>query len=236
LVADDQAMVRDGIATLLDAAPDLQVVGQAADGREAVDLTRRLRPDVVVMDVRMPVLDGLAATREITAGRGPGGGPGAAAAPGGPDPDGAGDGPPPGPRVLVLTTFDLDEYVYEALGAGASGFLLKDAPMDDLRAAVRVVAGGEALLAPSVTRRLIADIARRRRERVHARPEAFADLTPRETDVLRQVARGLSNAEIAGELFLSEQTVKTHVGRMLTKLGLRDRTQAVVFAYENGVV
>ncbi|MFC3997210.1 response regulator [Nocardiopsis sediminis] len=214
IVADDQAMVRDGIATLLDAAPDIDVVAQAANGREAVGLAREHRPDVVVMDVRMPVMDGLAATREITEAAGADG----------------------GPRVLVLTTFDLDEYVYEALGAGASGFLLKDAPVEDLRAAVRVVAAGDALLAPSVTRRLIADIAKRRRERIHARPQAFADLTPRETDVLRQIARGLSNAEIAEELFLAEQTVKTHVGRVLTKLDLRDRTQAVVFAYENGLI
>ncbi|MBV2362729.1 response regulator [Streptomonospora nanhaiensis] len=213
IVADDQAMVRDGIATLLDAADDIEVVAQAADGAEAVDLARRHAPDVVVMDVRMPVMDGLAATRRIV--------------------DGAGEG---GPRVLVLTTFDLDEYVYEALGAGASGFLLKDAPVADLRAAVRVVAEGDALLAPSVTRRLIADIARRRRDRVRARPEALDGLTPREADVLRQMARGLSNAEIAAELFLAEQTVKTHVGRILAKLELRDRTQAVVFAYENGLV
>ncbi|MFW5416565.1 response regulator transcription factor [Nocardiopsis sp. CNT-189] len=220
IVADDQAMVRDGIATLLGAAEDIDVVAQARDGSEAVRLTAEHRPDVVVMDVRMPVMDGLEATREITA---PAGG-----AP-------AGDGAD-GPRVLVLTTFDLDEYVYEALGAGASGFLLKDAPVDDLRAAVRTVARGDALLAPSVTKRLIADIAARRRDRVHARPEAYADLTPREADVLRLVARGLSNAEIAGELVVSEQTVKTHVGRILMKLDLRDRTQAVVFAYENGVV
>ncbi|MUL39857.1 response regulator transcription factor [Streptomonospora sp. PA3] len=213
LVADDQAMVRDGIATLLDAAEDISVVAQAADGREAVSLAREHRPDVVVMDVRMPAMNGLAATREIVGE--PGGG---------------------GPRVLMLTTFDLDEYVYEALGAGASGFLLKDAPVEDLRSAVRVVAEGEALLAPSVTRRLIADIAARRRERIHARPESVEVLTPREVDVLRQIARGLSNCEIAEELFLAEQTVKTHVGRILTKLSLRDRTQAVVFAYENGLV
>ncbi|MDA0562975.1 response regulator transcription factor [Streptomonospora sp. S1-112] len=213
IVADDQAMVRDGIATLLDAADDIEVVAQAADGAEAVALARRHAPEVVVMDVRMPTMDGLTATREIV--------------------DGAGEA---GPRVLVLTTFDLDEYVYEALGAGASGFLLKDAPVADLRAAVRVVAEGDALLAPSVTRRLIADIARRRRDRVRARPDALGGLTPREADVLRQMARGLSNAEIAAELFLAEQTVKTHVGRILAKLELRDRTQAVVFAYENGVV
>ncbi|MBB5434811.1 response regulator [Nocardiopsis composta] len=220
IVADDQAMVRDGIATLLGAAEDIEVVAQAADGSEAVRLAAEHRPDVVVMDVRMPVMDGLEATREITSPAG-----------GAPSEDGA-----EGPRVLVLTTFDLDEYVYEALGAGASGFLLKDAPVDDLRSAVRTVARGDALLAPSVTKRLIADIAARRRDRVHARPEAYADLTPREADVLRLVARGLSNAEIAEELVVSEQTVKTHVGRILMKLDLRDRTQAVVFAYENGVV
>ncbi|GAA1070282.1 response regulator transcription factor [Nocardiopsis composta] len=213
-------MVRDGIATLLGAAEDIEVVAQAADGSEAVRLAAEHRPDVVVMDVRMPVMDGLEATREITSPAG-----------GAPSEDGA-----EGPRVLVLTTFDLDEYVYEALGAGASGFLLKDAPVDDLRSAVRTVARGDALLAPSVTKRLIADIAARRRDRVHARPEAYADLTPREADVLRLVARGLSNAEIAEELVVSEQTVKTHVGRILMKLDLRDRTQAVVFAYENGVV
>ncbi|GAB3487532.1 response regulator [Nocardiopsis coralliicola] len=214
LVADDQTMVRDGIATLLDAAGDISVVGQAEDGGAAVRLTGQLHPDVVVMDVRMPVLDGLEATRRITAAD-----------------EGAG-----APKVLVLTTFDLDEYVYEALGAGASGFLLKDAGVEELRSAVRTVARGDALLAPSVTKRLIADIAARRRERLLARPEAFAALTPRETDVLRQVARGLSNAEIAAELTVSEQTVKSHVGRVLMKLSLRDRTQAVVFAYENGVV
>ncbi|ASU82709.1 DNA-binding response regulator [Nocardiopsis gilva YIM 90087] len=213
IVADDQAMVCDGIATLLDAAPDIRVVAQASNGREAADLAHEHRPDVVVMDVRMPVMDGLAATREITG------------------PDGQG-----GPQVLVLTTFDLDEYVYEALGAGASGFLLKDAPVDDLRSAVRIVANGDALLAPSVTKRLISDIAQRRREKIHARPAAFDDLTPREVDVLRQIARGLSNAEIAEELVCSEQTVKTHVGRILMKLHLRDRTQVVVFAYENGLI
>ncbi|MDT0301503.1 response regulator transcription factor [Streptomonospora wellingtoniae] len=213
IVADDQDMVRDGIATLLDAAEDISVLAQAADGGEAVALARQHRPDVVVMDVRMPSTNGLTATREIVGESGEG-----------------------GSRVLMLTTFDLDEYVYEALGAGASGFLLKDAPVEDLRAAVRVVAEGEALLAPSITRRLIADIARGRREKVHARPEIVETLTPREADVLRYIARGLSNAEIAAELFLAEQTVKTHVGRILTKLSLRDRTQAVVFAYETGLV
>lgn len=213
VIADDQMMVRDGLATLLSAQPDIDVVGQAADGREAVELARALVPDVVVMDVRMPVLDGIAATAQLL-------------------------GDPPhtdGPRVLVLTTFDVDDHVYDALAAGASGFLLKDAPTADLITAVRVVAGGEALLAPSVTRRLIADFARRRRARSF-RPDAAGALTPRELDVLRQVARGLSNAEIAAELVLAEQTVKSHVGRILMKLGLRDRTQAVVYAYENGIV
>ncbi|WP_144124362.1 response regulator [Catellatospora sichuanensis] len=210
LIADDQEMIRDGLVSLLSAADDIEVVGEAGDGREAVSLAASLRPDVVVMDIRMPVMDGLAATAEILSGGGD------------------------GPRVLVLTTFDLDEYVYEALGCGASGFLLKDAPAAELINGVRLVAAGDALLAPSVTRRLIGDFARRRR---HERPrtDAAAALTPRELDVLRLVARGLSNAEIAAELVLAEQTVKTHVGNMLAKLGLRDRTQAVVFAYENGL-
>jgi DNA-binding NarL/FixJ family response regulator len=220
LIADDQVMIRDGLAALLSSDPEIEVVGQAGNGREAVDLARELEPDVVVMDIRMPEMDGLAATAELVgdAGAGP-----------------AADAPQGGPRVLVLTTFDLDEYVYEALGAGASGFLLKDAPAADLVQGVRVVAGGEALLAPSITRRLISDFARRRR---HQRPSpaATAALTPRERDVLRLIARGMSNAEIAAELVLAEQTIKTHVGHVLTKLGLRDRTQAVVFAYENGLV
>jgi DNA-binding NarL/FixJ family response regulator len=231
LVVDDQVMIRDGLATLLSAAPDIEVVGLAGDGRAAVELCRQLSPDVVVMDVRMPVLDGLAATAEIVDDQflsGPD--CDAAARPG----TGAEAGRPSAPRVLILTTFDLDEYVYEALAVGASGFLLKDASGADLITGVRVVAAGEALLAPSVTRRLIGDFARRRR---HARPspQTLATLTPRELDVLRLVARGLSNAEIAAELTLAEQTVKTHVGNMLSKLGLRDRTQAVVYAYENGV-
>ncbi len=208
VIADDQVMIRDGLATLLASAPEIEVVGQAGDGLEAVELCAELEPDVVVMDIRMPRLDGLAATARIAS--------------------------ETGPKVLVLTTFDLDEYVYEALGAGASGFLLKDASAGDLIHAVRVVAAGDALLAPSVTRRLISDFARKRR---HERPRGAAVdvLTPRELDVLRLIARGLSNAEIAGELFLSEQTVKTHVGHVLSKLGLRDRTQAVVFSYENGI-
>jgi DNA-binding NarL/FixJ family response regulator len=210
LIADDQVMIRDGLATLLASAPDIDVIGQAGNGREAVDLTRSLHPDVVVMDVRMPELDGLAATAEIV------------------------EDPSAKPRVLMLTTFDLDEYVYEALAAGASGFLLKDASAEDLISGVRIVAAGDALLAPSITRRLIGDFARRRRhERLS--PAATASLTPREIDVLRLIARGLSNSEIAGELCLAEQTVKTHVGHVLTKLSLRDRTQAVVYAYENGL-
>ena len=235
LVVDDQVMIRDGLATLLSAAPDIEVVGLAGDGRAAVDLSRELSPDVIVMDVRMPVLDGLAATAEIV-------GPQPRTGFGGCGPESGrrtrsgsvAPALPPGPKVLILTTFDLDEYVYEALSAGASGFLLKDASGADLITAVRVVAGGDALLAPSVTRRLIGDFARRRR---HERPspQVVATLTPRELDVLRLVARGLSNAEIAAELTLAEQTVKTHVGNMLTKLGLRDRTQAVVYAYENGL-
>jgi DNA-binding NarL/FixJ family response regulator len=213
LLVDDQEMVRDGLGALLSSAPDIELVGEAGDGLRAVQLARELKPDVVVMDIRMPGMDGLTATGRIIGT--------------GPEADGA-------PRVLILTTFDLDEYVYEALALGASGFLLKDAPARDLVAAVRVVAAGEALLAPSVTRRLIADVARRRRAG-NLRPEAASALTARELDVLRHVARGLSNGEIAEELFLSEQTVKTHVGRILAKLELRDRTQAVVFAYENGL-
>jgi DNA-binding NarL/FixJ family response regulator len=210
LLVDDQALVRAGFRMILEAEEDLQVVGEATDGYGAIDSAKRLDPDVVLMDIRMPGLDGIEATRRIV--------------------DATAEDPV---RVLMLTTFDLDEYVYEALGAGASGFLLKDAPGRDLIEAVRVVARGDALLAPSVTRRLISAFARRRH---HERPDpgTMATLTPREVDVLRLVARGLSNAEIAGELVLAEQTVKTHVGNMLAKLGLRDRTQAVVYAYENG--
>ena len=217
LLVDDQEMVRDGLGALLSSAPDIELVGEAGDGFLAVQLAAELRPDVVVMDIRMPGMDGLTATARIL---------GAPQHP---------DGEEVTTRVLILTTFDLDEYVYEALARGASGFLLKDAPASDLINAVRVVASGEALLAPSVTRRLIDDVARRRRSG-NLRPEAAATLTARELDVLRQVARGLSNGEIAEELFLSEQTIKTHVGRILAKLELRDRTQAVVFAYENGLV
>ncbi len=213
LIVDDQAMVREGFAALLAAQPDIVVVGDAANGADAVTVSRQLDPDVVLMDVRMPVLDGVTATERILAGRGSGA----------------------GPKVLILTTFDLDDYVFGALRAGASGFVLKDAPAADLLHAVRVVAAGDALLAPSVTRRLIADYAARGRpDRRNA--AALRELTPRETDVLRLIAHGRSNQEIAGTLVLAEQTVKTHVSRVLAKLGLRDRAQAVVFAYESGLV
>ena len=212
LIADDQAMVREGFAAVLTAQPGLVVVGQAADGADAVRQTRQLRPDVVLMDVRMPVLDGLQATREILSGTSPA-----------------------RPRVLMLTTFDLDDYVYEALRAGASGFLLKDATAAELVHAVHVVAGGDALLAPSVTRRLIADFASRPRHSVPV-PRPLSALTQRETEVLRLIARGLSNAEISDTLVIAEQTTKTHIGRILAKLDLRDRAQAVVLAYESGLV
>src|SRR6516162_6685068 len=212
LIADDQAMVREGFAAVLAAQPGLLVVGQAADGADAVHQAQRLRPDIVLMDVRMPVMDGLQATRQIltTAGAA-------------------------WPRVLMLTTFDLDEYVYAALRAGASGFLLKDATAAELVHAVRVVAAGEALLAPSVTRRLIADFARRPRPDPPF-PVTVGALTHRETEVLRLIASGLSNTEISATLVIAEQTTKTHVGRILAKLNLRDRAQAVVLAYETGLV
>ena len=231
LIADDQAMVREGFAAVLNAQEGLQVVGQAADGAEAVRQARQLRPEVVLMDVRMPVMDGLEATRQIL-------GP-AAPANTAPPHGGLSDGHAPTnterPRVLMLTTFDLDDYVYEALGAGASGFLLKDAPAAELVHAVRVVAAGDALLAPSVTRRLISEFASQGRAAPRV-PVSLTVLTPRETEVLRLIARGLSNAEISEMLVIAEQTTKTHVGRILGKLDLRDRAQAVVLAYESGLV
>ncbi|WP_217140902.1 response regulator transcription factor [Streptomyces sp. AC627_RSS907] len=211
LIADDQQMVRQGFTVLLNTQPDIEVIGQAVDGLDAVAKVAELAPDVVLMDIRMPELGGIEATRRIT-------------------------GTTPEIKVLVLTTFDLDEYVYEALRAGASGFLLKDASADQLAEAVRVVAAGDALLAPGITRRLIAEFSRlddRPRAPLKAR---VGDLTERETEVLALIARGLSNAEIAQHLVVAEQTVKTHVGRILVKLGLRDRTQAAVFAYESGLV
>ncbi len=213
LIVDDQAMVREGFSALLAAQPDLTVVGNAPDGAQGVKQAHRLRPDVVLMDVRMPVLDGLDATRMLLN-----------VAPGAYR-----------PKVLMLTTFDLDDYVYEALRAGASGFLLKDAPAAELVRAVRVVAAGEALLAPSVTRRLIAEFTHRPRQG-QTRPAAMDTLTPREVEVLTLIARGLSNQEISRTLVVAEQTVKTHVGRILMKLDRRDRTQAVVYAYESGLV
>jgi DNA-binding NarL/FixJ family response regulator len=209
LIADDQALVRTGFRVILNAEPDLEVVGEAADGRETIDAVRTQRPDVVLMDIRMPNLDGIEATRRL-----------AAAA--------------PAPRVLILTTFDLDQYVYEALRAGASGFLLKDASAEELLQAVRVVAAGEALLSPSITRRLIADYARR--PPPNERPAALDELTPRELEVLRLIARGLSNRDIARKLVLGDATIKTHVARIFAKLDLHDRTQAVVLAYETGLV
>ena len=210
IVADDHHVVRTGFAALLDTQPDFTVVGTACDGTEAVRIGRELSPDVVLMDVRMPVMDGIEATRQLA-------GPG-------------------GPRILILTTFDLDAYVYDALCAGASGFLLKDVTAERLFEGVRVVAAGEALLAPAVTRRLISEFTRLR-PRPDALPSgALAALTPRETQVLRLVAEGLSNPEIAARLVVTEETVKTHVSHVLTKLGLRDRTQAVVTAYETGLV
>jgi DNA-binding NarL/FixJ family response regulator len=221
LVADDQAMVREGFSVLLGAQPDIEVVGEAVDGRDAVDKAAELDPDVVLMEVRMPVLNGLEATRLIVGGDD---GPRAPAA-----------DAPGRPSVLVVTTFDLDEYVYEALRAGASGFVLKDASAQALAEAVRVVAAGDALLSPSVTRRLLAEFARLG---APGGPSRFQveQLTRRETEVLTLVARGLSNSEIANHLVVAEQTVKTHVSRILAKLGLRDRTQAAVLAYETGLV
>jgi DNA-binding NarL/FixJ family response regulator/class 3 adenylate cyclase len=211
VIADDQRLLRTGFKVILDAEPDITVVGEAADGRAAVDAVLRRRPDVVLMDIRMPELDGLQAARRILAE------PGLATA------------------VLMLTTFDVSEYIYEALRIGASGFLLKDTPADRLLDAVRVVAAGDALLAPSITRRLITQFARSARPEPGAVPAALAELTARELEVLRLVARGLSNAEIAAELVLGENTIKTHIAHLLGKLGLRDRVQAVVLAYETGL-
>jgi DNA-binding NarL/FixJ family response regulator len=228
VVADDHEVVRAGFAALLDTQRDFRVLGTATDGADAVRACQRLRPDVVLMDVRMPGIDGIEATRQLIEEppAGAGGGTGRAAP----------------PKVLILTTFDLDEYVFDALRAGASGFLLKDVTAERLFDAVRVVAGGEALLAPTVTRRLISEFARLRPQAVAGvpgaagRPGVLTALTPRETEVLRLVAEGLSNTEIAGRLVVTEETVKTHVSRILGKLGLRDRTQAVVAAYESGLV
>jgi len=221
LIADDQALVRGGFRVLIDSAPDLAVVGEAADGAEAVRLARELDPDVVLMDIRMPGMDGLEATRLMLAER-----EGAAA---------EAEEAPLRPRVLVLTTFDIDEYVYAALRAGASGFVLKDIEPDELLNAIRVVASGEALLAPSVTRRLIAEFASRP-DPQRTSPEALAALTEREREVLALVARGLTNAEIAESLYISPATAKTHVSRIMIKLGARDRAQLVVIAYESGLV
>jgi DNA-binding NarL/FixJ family response regulator len=213
LLVDDQALVRAGFRMILDAEPDIEVVGEASDGREAVDHVRELRPDVVLMDIRMPELDGLEAARQILAG---------------PEDE--------VPKILMLTTFDLDEYVYEALRAGASGFLLKDTPPEQLVSPIHVIAQGEALLSPSITRRVISEFVKGTGPKPQEHFPRLQDLTARELEVMKAIARGLSNAEIATALFVSETTVKTHVARILMKLGLRDRVQAVVLAYEAGVV
>lgn len=205
-IVDDQAMVRAGFRMIVESQPDMQIAGEAGDGSAAIDLIKRERPDVVLMDIRMPNLDGIQATRQVAAST----------------------------RVVILTTFELDEYVFDALGAGASAFLLKAAPPEDLIRAIRVVAGGEALLAPSVTKRLIEEFARRP-EPASRRAKELETLTEREREVLREVAKGLSNAEIAAKLHVSETTVKTHVAHMLDKLDLRDRVQAVILAYESGL-
>ena len=210
LIADDQALVRTGFRMILNAEPDLEVIGEAANGREALQMALEHRPDVVLMDIRMPELDGIEATRRLTA-------------------------RDQRTRVLMLTTFDLNEYVYEALRAGASGFLLKDVPAEQLAAGVRVVAAGDALLAPSITKRLIEEFAHASKPAVPP-PSGLDELTPRELEVFKLIARGLSNAELAQELIVSETTVKTHVARVLMKLGIRDRVQAVVLAYESGIV
>jgi DNA-binding NarL/FixJ family response regulator len=211
LVADDQALVRVGLRKILEAEGDVEVVGEAADGEEAVTGAARLRPDLVLMDIRMPVLDGIEATRRIVRAH-------------------------PATRVLVLTTFGLDGYVFEALQAGASGFMLKDAPPEEIAAAVRVVAGGDALLAPAVTRAVVEEFARRSPAPAPPEAPALDELTPREREVLELLTRGLSNPEICERLVISEATAKTHVARILQKLGLRDRVQAVIYAYESGLV
>ena len=211
LIVDDQALVRVGLRKILEAEPEMTVAGEAADGEEAVAEAHGLRPDVVLMDIRMPVLDGIEATRRIVRAQ-------------------------PATRVLMLTTFGLDSYVYEALRAGASGFMLKDAPPEEIAAAVRVVADGDALLAPAVTRSVIEEFARREPAPVPEPPAAVNDLTPRERDVLDLLARGLSNPEICERLYISEATAKTHVARILQKLDLRDRVQVVIYAYESGLV
>jgi DNA-binding NarL/FixJ family response regulator len=211
LIADDQPLVRVGLRKILEFEPDLEVTGEAIDGEEAVRQTERLRPDVVLMDIRMPVLDGIEATRRITGGH-------------------------PGTRVLILTTFGLDGYVYEALRAGASGFMLKDAPPEEIAGAVRIVARGEGLLAPAITRAVIEEFARTPPPTRRTAPVALAELTPREREVLDLLLRGLSNPEICARLYISDATAKTHVARILQKLGLRDRVQAVIYGYENGIV
>jgi DNA-binding NarL/FixJ family response regulator len=211
LIADDQPMVRAGLRMILELEPDIEIVGEAADGNEAIALAGETKPDVILMDVRMPNLDGLEATRRIVHDR-----------------DHL-------PRVLILTTFDLDAYVFEALQAGASGFVLKDIQPEHLVDAIRVIANGEALLSPMVTRRLIEEFVRRPADVVRQAPRELDQLTPREAEIMRMVARGLSNAEIAAQAFVSEPTVKTHVARILMKLGLRDRVQVVVYAYERGL-
>src|SRR3954471_12244443 len=212
LIADDQALVRAGFKMILEAEPEIEVIGEAEDGVEAIEMIKELKPDVALMDIRMPRMNGLEATREIV--------------------NGGGDTPT---RVLMLTTFDLNEYVYDALRAGASGFLLKDVPPEQLVAGVQVVARGEALLAPAITRRLIEEFARNTPAPTEPAP-ALDELTARELEVFKLLARGLSNAEVADTLVVSETTVKTHVARVLMKLGLRDRVQAVVFAYEHGII
>jgi DNA-binding NarL/FixJ family response regulator len=211
LIADDQALIRVGLRKMFETEPEMTVAGEAADGEDAIAEAHRLRPDVVLMDIRMPVIDGIEATRRIVRAQ-------------------------PGTRVLILTTFGLDSYVYDALRAGASGFMLKDAPPEEIAAAVRIVASGEALLAPAVTRAVIEEFARRAPVPVPASPPSVAQLTPREAEVLGLLVRGLSNPEICKQLVISEATAKTHVARILQKLDLRDRVQAVIYAYESGLV